>query len=494
MLRRLLKYLIRTAMALVLITATIILVRAFDARRLPPLQVWHEVKFNEEYTTPSEAIQSYGDYLALEERVFDELNDKVNDNVEVSSGIYLNRYVRTSPAFPGSQSANWNKSFDVPMEKPKAGILLLHGLTDSPYSMRAIAEIFSEHGFYVLVPRMPGHGTAPAGLRQVGWEDWLSIVEFGVEHVRETIGPDAPLYVGGYSNGAALAVKYTLDSLIDETLETPKRLFLFSPMIGVTQFARFASWHRILAFLPYFEQFAWQSVYPEYDPFKYNSFPKSAGHESYRITTRVQKDFDDLEDSTALNAFPPTIVFQSLVDSTVLTSSIIDGLMERLPNEGNEIVLFDINRLNVVDTFLRDHYRVDMTALVKEERDYELTLVTNLGSDSTEVVAQTWQEGDSEGTVERLGLSWPSNTYSLSHVAIPFPPQDKLYGDGSVENGNNEMQLGNMNPRGERAVLAVPLAQLMRLRYNPLFSYQTTRILSFCPDCANDDSSDEPPE
>lgn len=487
MLNHIAKYLIRAAMALLVIVATIVLVRAFDARSLPQLQVWHEIQFKEEYTTSNIEVASYNDYLALEDRVFDELNRRIHDHVAVISGMYLNRFARTSPVFPDSQPTNWNRSFELPAENPKAGILLLHGLTDSPYSMRAIAKVFAQHGFYVLVPRMPGHGTAPAALRQVGWEDWLRVVDFGVTHIRQTIGPEAPIYIGGYSNGAALAVKYTIDSLRDEAKETPHRLFLFSPMIGVSRFARFANWHRVLAGFSYFEQFAWQSVYPEYDPFKYNSFPKSAGHESYLITSRIQQDFDDLEESL-LSDFPSTIVFQSLVDSTVLTSSTIDGLMERLSNSDNELVLFDINRANVVSTFLREDYQIDVKKLVTGERKYELTLVTNLDSESTEVVAHRWAAGDTEGTVERLGLNWPLHTYSLSHVALPFPPNDSLYGDGSNETGVSDMQLGSMLPRGERAVLTVPLNQLMRLRHNPLFSYQTKRILGFCPYCTAPDS------
>jgi alpha-beta hydrolase superfamily lysophospholipase len=50
-------------------------------------------------------------------------------------------------------------------------VLLLHGLTDSPYSMRALAELFAARGWYVVGLRLPGHGTAPAALTRVTWQD-----------------------------------------------------------------------------------------------------------------------------------------------------------------------------------------------------------------------------------------------------------------------------------------------------------------------------------
>ena len=42
-------------------------------------------------------------------------------------------------------------------------VLMLHGMSDSPYSLRHLAEVYRARGFVVLIPRMPGHGTAPSG-------------------------------------------------------------------------------------------------------------------------------------------------------------------------------------------------------------------------------------------------------------------------------------------------------------------------------------------
>lgn len=49
----------------------------------------------------------------------------------------------------------------MPQGKPRGVAVMLHGLTDSPYSLKDIARIYQQQGFIAVVPRLPGHGTAP---------------------------------------------------------------------------------------------------------------------------------------------------------------------------------------------------------------------------------------------------------------------------------------------------------------------------------------------
>jgi hypothetical protein len=82
-----------------------------------------------------------------------------------------------------------------------------------------------------------------------------------------------------------------------------------------------------------------------------------------------------------------------------------------------------------------------------------------------------------------LNLEWPANVYSLSHVAIPFAPDDPIYGDGSVASETYRgLRLGALQPRGETSVLAVSMSQAMRLRHNPFFSYEEERIRGLIDD------------
>jgi hypothetical protein len=79
---------------------------------------------------------------------------------------------------------------------------------------------------------------------------------------------------------------------------------------------------------------------------------------------------------------------------------------------------------------------------------------------------------------EATDLEWPLHVFSLSHVALPFPPDDPVYGagpppkDGRIYRGQPELLR-------ERGFLTVPPMVLMRLRYNPFAPYVERRIEAF---------------
>ena len=75
-----------------------------------------------------------------------------------------------------------------------------------------------------------------------------------------------------------------------------------------------------------------------------------------------------------------------------------------------------------------------------------------------------------------LGLSYPRGFYSLSHVALPFPISDSLYGVEPDPSENFGENLGTLAPRGERNVLIASLDSLMRASSNPFFPYMTEQI------------------
>ena len=100
-------------------------------------------------------------------------------------------------------------------------------------------------------------------------------------------------------------------------------------------------------------------------------------------------------------------------------------------------------------------------------------MVTNRTRASGTVLARTSLNGR---LAERLlEGEWPTLVYSLSHVVIPFPPDDVWYGDGSSNRGEH-VSLGTLTPRGEKHVLIVPADLLLRLRHNPFFEYQASRV------------------
>ena len=56
-------------------------------------------------------------------------------------------------------------------------MLVQHGFTGSPYAMRPWGEHLAAHGFRVVVPRLPGHGTSWRELNVTGWQDWYACAE-----------------------------------------------------------------------------------------------------------------------------------------------------------------------------------------------------------------------------------------------------------------------------------------------------------------------------
>jgi alpha-beta hydrolase superfamily lysophospholipase len=470
----------RIVVLIVAIIASIWVYRAWLARGLPELQVWHTHEVENEFRDDDfpDGI-SFGEYKELEDRLFDELDDVVYSN---ASGR-LNRYNKASVVYPGDAGQQWNRSFELHNAQARGGVLFIHGASDSPYSTRSIAQLFNESGMYVLSVRLPGNGTIPSGLRDATLDDWLAITRMGVDHVRKMTGAELPIYVAGYSIGGALAVDYTIDSLDDASLTTPDRLFLYTPAIGVSAAARFSSWDLTLSKLSIFEKFTWLTVEAEFDPYKFNSFSKNAGHITYLLTERIRKKFAALNDKSRL---PPVITFQSLADSTIKVGALVDLFYKNLSENDSELVLFDINRAHDFEHFIDDTERdLNDRLETSESLSFHYTLVTNASGQSIDMVARTRAVGTVGFETTPLDMQWPKSVYSLSHVSLPFRSDDRWYGSTA----SPDFKLGTLAPRGETAILTSPISRFMRLRYNPFFDYLADRTLEFCDACQPVDPS-----
>ncbi|MEK6194849.1 MAG: alpha/beta fold hydrolase [Deltaproteobacteria bacterium] len=443
----------------------------------PNLSVWHTTVLDVEFTTDS-PVKNFKDYLSLEDRLFAQLDEKVYAHIRPEERNTINRYNSGSLSDPARWPTNWNRSFEFTVPKPVAGVLLLHGLSDSPYSLRRLGQKLSATGVHVLGLRIPGHGTAPSGLVNVKWEDMAGAVRLSMGYLKKQLG-DIPLYMVGYSNGGALTVQYILSTLENASLPRASGVVLISPEIGVAKVAAFAVWQGRIGRLLGLPKLAWNSVLPEYDPFKYNSFAVNAGDQAYRLTTEIQNQITKNTKSGVLSQLPPIMAFQSVVDATVRVPALIEGLFDRLPQGDHELVLFDINRLAaknpLVDTGPRD---VIAALLDKPMLSYRLSLISNESASTRKVAVYQRYTGSSEKTVFPLSLAWPAGVYSLSHVALPFAPDDPLYG-GDDASESPGIQLGNVVLRGENGVLRFNPASLLRMHWNPFYDYLEQRVLKF---------------
>ena len=448
---------------------------ASSVSRLPDLQPWHHlVTALELRAADIGSTATLDEYLQREDAVFREVRERVEAPVTAGADpVIPNRYVTGSRSHWSRLGKDWNRTQILDAPEPRGGALLVHGLTDSPYSMRALAARLNARGYYTLSLRMQGHGTVPGGLVGPEWEDWLAAVKLGARHVRSRVGEGRPLVLVGYSNGGALLTKYALDAVADGSLPKPSRVVLVSPMIGVSPLARLARAISLLG--PVVEKARWLDVYPEYNPFKYTSFPANAGLQTFRLTRAMREQITRLGDAGRLRELPPVLAFQSVVDTTVSTPAVVYELFDRLPEGGgHELVLFDINRQAVIDAMTKPG-AVLPRLLGDGPRAYAVTLVTNAGPGTAEVSAMTAAPNAPALAAESLAVRWPPEIFSLSHIALPFPPDDPVYG-GEPPEGTETVRLGRLAPRGEKDVLIVPLDSLMRVSWNPFFGYLADRI------------------
>jgi alpha-beta hydrolase superfamily lysophospholipase len=469
----------RALFVVLLALGTLIVGGAYDARRrLPDLKPWHRLSLDD--LTASELGERFtlADYLAREDKLFAQIK-AFESRLDAADRTRVNRYHPGSLSHPASAGRDWNRTFETKPAAIRGGALLIHGLSDSPYSMRAVADLLAQHGVYSLSLRMPGHGTLPSGLVHASWQDWLAAVRVGVRHVKATIPADAPLILVGYSNGGALVLKYTLEAIERGNEPRPSKLILLSPMIGVTPAAGLARWISLLGAVPYFEKANWLDVFPEYNPFKYNSFPANAGLQTALLTRAVRADLERAASAGSLARLPPILTFQSIVDATVSTPAVVHSLYDRLPANGSELVLFDVNHLSGIDVFVQAADQSIVKRLFDgTPRAYRRVLVTNSAPETAQVDAQTIEPNTTSAARRPLGLSWPPQVFSLTHVAIPFPPDDPLYGlqGPAVAAPGGLLPIGRLSPRGERAVLLVSADTLMRLSSNPFFPFVAERI------------------
>jgi pimeloyl-ACP methyl ester carboxylesterase len=446
----------------------------------PPLHPWQLERLADFTEADAGQVTTLADYRALEDRLFADLEARVY-RPAVSDAELFNRYRKASRSDPGVWPVNWNRTFEL---RPGAGVpvagtvLMLHGLTDSPYSMRSTGQHLAAMGYEVVGLRLPGHGTAPSGLLTFRIEDMQAAVRLAARDLHGR-APERPFYLVGYSNGAALAVDYALAVLQGESLPRPAGLVLMSPAIAVSGLAVVGRFKTGLSSLPGFERAAWESIGLEFDPYKYTSFSLHAGGETFRLTRRVGKGIEKLSDGHPLRDFPPVLAFISTVDSTVKAEAVAATLLDRLAPGDHELVLFDVNRYaGIQELLVEDPGQLTRAIEMRPQRPYALTVISNSSSGALEVTERRVSAGSTQVTERALGLEWPQRVFSLSHVALPFPPDDPLYGYEVVPGGQH-VQLGRIQVHGENGVLSLPSWMLTRQRSNPFHGYMLQRIDAF---------------
>ena len=445
-----------------------------QARGQRDLSYWHSYDLPDELD--GDDSDDFDRYLAREEKIFAELAELIEDEKDATAGAPFNRFTPNSLSNPAGRAKNWNRTFIIEQADPAGAALLIHGLSDSPYSMRAVSETFEREGYDVIGLRVPGHGTVPGALREARAEDWKHAVNLATRHLAERLDDGETLVLVGYSNGAALAVNQALTAVEDGESRIPDQLILISPALRVSSLAALARVQLGLAQIPGLSKLAWTDVLLEFDPYKYNSFAVQAGRQIWRLTRNLYPRTDALTPEQRAS-FPPVLAFVSAVDATVPASAITEYL-PRLGRNGSEVVVFGVNRVIKNAELLHGHSTAFLAPLLEAPSlSYDLTMITNLSDDSYDVIERTKKAGSPDWNDRALHMAWPRRVFSLSHVALPFRVDDPLYGVLPDLSAVRPLpSLGALDLKGERGVVDIPPDLMMRLRHNPFFEYMDARI------------------
>lgn len=104
------------------------------------------------------------------------------------------------PVLPGAES--WSH------RGATVGVLLCHGFTGTPQSLRGWGESLAAAGHGVELPLLPGHGTTWPEMNRTTWQDWYGCVDAALTRLRER---SATTFVAGLSMGGCLALRLALE-------------------------------------------------------------------------------------------------------------------------------------------------------------------------------------------------------------------------------------------------------------------------------------------
>ncbi|MGY0218868.1 alpha/beta hydrolase [Endozoicomonadaceae bacterium StTr2] len=243
---------------------------------------------------------------------------------QTASMLKANRYFLTSNR---EQEIKANLPFEVkpdstlPADK---GILLIHGLGDSPWSFVDISQALAEKGFLVRTVLLPGHGTRPGDMLDVSHTDWQALVSRQVELLKQEV---KEVYLGGFSTGANLAYLHAAN---DAEI---RGLILFSP--------GFKSVTSLIAVTPALSSVTRWLEYDDVDDAtdytKYSAMPTNGFAQYYHTSKSVLKSLEH----KSFNR--PVFIAASEDDSILDTAGIKDLFTERFTHPDSRLIWFGSN-------------------------------------------------------------------------------------------------------------------------------------------------------
>jgi carboxylesterase len=208
------------------------------------------------------------------------------------------------------------------------GVLLSHGFTGSPRSMRPFAEHLAAEGYGVAVPRLPGHGTSWQEMNKTSWPDWYAVLDNELERLRKE---HDQVFVIGLSMGGCLTLR-----LAEEHGTDISGLVLINPSVQ-TDDKRLALLPVLARVVPSFPGISNDIKKPGIEEGAYDRMPLRALLSLSHLWKLTRADLAKITQ--------PVLLFRSTVDHVVEPSS-------------GRTVLSSISSRDVTETLLEDSYHV----------------------------------------------------------------------------------------------------------------------------------------
>jgi carboxylesterase len=237
----------------------------------------------------------------------------------------------TDPAetlLPGAEPFEAVPTGGTGTRSPRIGVLLCHGFTGSPQSLRPWAEHLSNAGFRVSLPLLPGHGTHWKHMQLTRWEDWYAELDAAL---RRLIAECDDVFVMGLSMGGGLALRLAQVHgasvrgvvLVNPSVKRNKPVEALLPMVS--------------RLVPSVRGVASDIKRPGVAEVGYDRVPLKAAHSLTRLWKTVQTDLPKVS--------MPVLLFRSATDHVVHASS-------------SALVLARVSSTDVEEVVLPDSYHV----------------------------------------------------------------------------------------------------------------------------------------
>jgi len=199
--------------------------------------------------------------------------------------------------------------------------LLIHGLNDSAFVWRDMAQSLAGRGYDIRAILLPGHGYHPSAMLDVSYRQWLDAVR---KHYALWKTDDTPLYIGGFSLGAVIATILAI--------ENPEiaGLFLVSPAYN-SQLNSLLRWSWVYA---WFKPWMFGGLILEDNPIKYNSIAINSGTQYFRTTQYLKNNWQEhyLE--------MPVFMVMTMNDSVVDVEYTRSLFQKRFVSENKKLLIY----------------------------------------------------------------------------------------------------------------------------------------------------------